>query len=71
MIEGIYPEQAAKMAISAGSIEVQRANLTVVENIDAKIEMLKAEIARLEASKATLGPLLDMKIRDIREAMQY
>ena len=46
-------------------------NPTVVENIDAKIASMKAEIARLEASKITLAPLLSMKIRDIREAMNY
>lgn len=53
------------------SMEVQRANLTVGENIDNKIAMLKKEIERLEASKATLGPLMGMRIRDIRDAMMY
>lgn len=46
-------------------------NPTVEENIDAKINMLKAEIVRLEESKKTLAPLLHMRIRDIREAMNY
>ncbi len=46
-------------------------NPTVGENIDSKIATLKKEIKRLEASKETLGPLMDMKIRDIREAMSY
>jgi len=50
---------------------LQRANLTVGENIDLKIRQLQAEIDRLEASKSTLGPLLEMKIGDIREAMNY
>lgn len=46
-------------------------NPTVEENIDTKIAMLRKEIERLEESKKTLGPLMGMKIRDIREAMNY
>lgn len=52
-------------------VVAQRMTLTVGENIDMKIKHLKAEIARLESSKETLGPLLGMKIGDIREAMNY
>ena len=44
---------------------------TISENIEAKITALKAEIERLEKSKETLAPLMGMKIRDIREAMNY
>ncbi len=46
-------------------------NPTVGENIDSKISMLRAEIHRLEQSKETLATLLNMKIRDIREATNY
>ena len=46
-------------------------NPTVQENIDKKIETLKAEIERLEASKIELAPLMAMRIRDIRDAMNY
>lgn len=46
-------------------------NPTVEENIDARINSMKAEIARLEESKKTLGPLLPMRISDIRSAMNY
>lgn len=46
-------------------------NPTVGENIDFKIEQLKREIARLEASKIELAPLMNMRIRDIRDAMNY
>lgn len=46
-------------------------NPTVGENIDARIAQMKAEIARLEESKASLAPLLQMKISDIRSAMNY
>lgn len=51
-------------------VDVQQ-SITVEENIDNKIRHLQAEIARLEASKQELLPLLGMKIRDIREAMNY
>jgi len=53
------------------AIGVLDRNPTVEENIDTKIAMLRKEIERLEESKKTLGPLMAMKIRDIREAMNY
>mgnify|MGYP001561978340 CR=1 FL=1 len=65
----MYPNEVRCEAKSG--ISVQQANLTVVENIDQKIAQLQAEIVRLEASKTTLAPLLGMRIRDIREAMNY
>lgn len=46
-------------------------NPTVEENIDRKISYLQGEIDRLVKSKADLGPLLKMRIRDIRQAMEY
>jgi hypothetical protein len=46
-------------------------NPTVEENIDRRIAQLKAELANLEESKKTLGPLLPMRISDIRRAMSY
>lgn len=46
-------------------------NLTVGQNLDAKIANLRKELARLEHSKLTLGPLLDMNINDLRNAMSY
>jgi len=64
--EACYPEPK-----TIGGSMLQTANLTVNENIDKKIAQLKAEIERLEQSKVTLAPLLGMKIRDIREAMNY
>ncbi len=48
-----------------------RSERTVIENIDAKIYALKLEIERLEASKKTLGPILQIRIRDLREAVSY
>jgi hypothetical protein len=46
-------------------------NPTVEENIDGKIEQYEREIARLKQSKEELAPLLKMRIRDIRQAMEY
>ena len=66
MFEGNYPTPCdAKTLIDPSS------NRTIEENIEAKITMLKAEIKRLEESKISLAPLMGMKIRDIRDAMNY
>lgn len=46
-------------------------NPTVEENIDRKIQYHQSEIDRLEKSKNDLGPLLKMRIGDIRQAMDY
>lgn len=46
-------------------------NKTVGENLDMKISRLQAEIERLKSAKESLGPLLNMKIGDIRSAMDY
>ena len=48
-----------------------RGSKTVGENINWKIDQLKREIQRLEDSKASLAPLLGMRIRDVRDAMSY
>lgn len=60
---------AAKNA--TGACIEDRSARTVEENIDIKIGALRKEIERLEESKKTLGPLLHMVIRDVREAMSY
>lgn len=46
-------------------------HLTVEENIDEKIRYFESEIVRLKQSKEDLAPLLKMRIRDIRQAMDY
>ena len=46
-------------------------NPTVEENIDEKIRYYESEIVRLKQSKEDLAPLLKMRIRDIRQAMDY
>jgi len=60
-------ESAAKQNIARG-IEH---NPTVEENIDNRIHICEMEIARLKQSKVDLSPLLKMRIRDIRSAMDY
>ena len=60
----------AEKAQCAGLID-DRGSKTVGENIDWKIAQLKNEIQRLEDSKASLSPLLGMRIRDVRDAMSY
>jgi uncharacterized small protein (DUF1192 family) len=67
---GIDNAQKAMVGYAEAGLQVQQ-NITVGENIDNKIAQMQAEIARLEASKIELAPLLGMKIRDIREAMNY
>lgn len=67
----MYAENAVMSQEKALGCGVVDRNPTVRENIDSKIAMLTKEIERLEESKVTLGPLLDMRIRDIRDAMSY
>lgn len=66
-----YTMQEAQMKGAALGCEVVDRNPTVGENIDSKIAMLKKEIERLEQSKVELAPLMNMRIRDIRDAMSY
>ena len=64
-------ELATKAAESCRVVGELDRNPTVGENIDFRIAALEKEIERLKASKLTLTPLLDMRIRDIRDAMNY
>jgi len=68
-----YKESNRHMDLVASNIskcEVEH-NPTVGENIDMKIAHLQREIARLEQSKIEMLPLMGMRIRDIRSAMEY
>jgi len=66
-----YNEGAMMQAQSCLSNQIVDRNPTVGENIDSKISMLKKEIERLEQSKVALAPLMNMRIRDIRDAMSF
>ena len=64
-----YHEGQKNLAIQSAQF-VDR-NPTVEENLDERIRYLESELQRLKDSKESLGPLLKMKIRDIRQAMDY
>lgn len=68
MIEDRYSNQMIQKECAIQQLD---RNPTVGENIDTKIAVLKQEIERLEASKIELAPLMNMRIRDIRDAMSY
>lgn len=70
MREAMVMKQAAQSAM-IGGYDIQPP--TIRENIDRQIESHMSAIARLEQTKANLGKanLLDMKISDLREAMQF
>ena len=64
-----HPEGQKNLAIQSAQL-IDR-NPTVEENLDERIRYLESELQRLKDSKESLGPLLKMKIRDIRQAMDY
>lgn len=63
----------AEQAVGQTLVGAQRIdeNPSVEENIDRKIAYHQREIERLVKSKEELAPLLKMRIRDIRQAMEY
>ena len=62
-----YPQVAEKNMALASRVDH---NPTVEENLDSRINHLRKEIERLEQSKVDLAPLLKMRIRDVRSAME-
>ena len=66
MREDYAPKAALVGAQRIGPIDH---NPTVEDNIDEKIRYYEAELVRLKQSKEDLAPLLKMRIRDIRLAM--
>jgi len=64
----MYAEQKRGAILGAQRIDH---NPTVEDNIDEKIRYYESEIVRLKQSKEDLAPLLKMRIRDIRQAMEY
>jgi uncharacterized small protein (DUF1192 family) len=71
MNEYSYAIEKQRNAMAAHGVQAIDENPTVQENIDRKIALLRREIDRLEQSKTDLNPLLQMRIRDIRQAMDY
>jgi hypothetical protein len=61
----------AVLGRSTGEMDAKMDNPTVEENINRKIKYHQMEIARLEAAKQTMQPLLHMKLGDMREVMSY
>ncbi len=67
-------QSMANCAGQLGGINAQAYSMpTVGENIDNQIKTHQAAITRLEATRASLDKanLLDLKISDLREAMNY
>lgn len=62
-----YPEVMAQKSTLGMKVDY---NPTVEENINSRIDGLRKEIERLEQSKVDLAPLLKMRIRDVRNAME-
>jgi hypothetical protein len=73
MIEKQYQEQLVMKQNTGygGLIGGIDHNPTVEENIEQKIRYHESELIRLKQSKEDLAPLLKMRIRDIRQAMEY
>lgn len=46
-------------------------NPTVGENLDNKIKQLEDALVALRQSKIDMAPLLNMRIRDVRQAMDF
>lgn len=66
-----YRSTAIGSPLTPFGIQRMDENPTVEENINRKIAYHQKEIERLEQSKLDLGPLLKMRIQDIRQAMDY
>jgi hypothetical protein len=66
-----YPQPTPERTAILGGAQRIDHNPTVEENLDERIRYLESELQRLKESKESLGPLLKMKIRDIRQAMDY
>lgn len=71
MISEDYPVNTAECESKSLEARIERDNPTVEENINRKIRYHRLEIARLEAAKIQMAPLLQMKIGDMREVMSY
>jgi len=60
--------------VIGGALSMHPESRTIGQNINARIAGLKAEIARLEGVREQLesgASLLDVRIEDLRQAMNY
>ena len=65
-----YPHKPERVGTALMANPVDH-NPTVEENINERIRYFESEIARLKQSKEDLAPLLKMRIRDLRMAVEY
>jgi hypothetical protein len=66
-----YPQPTPEHTGILASAQRIDHNPTVEENLDERIRYLESELKRVKESKESLGPLLKMRIRDIRQAMDF
>lgn len=66
-------EQAVAKYAEANMISARRMDITLRQNIDERIKQAQAHVAELEATKNRMeaSGILDMRIDDIRRAMQF
>lgn len=69
-----YPTPAGAYAAQAEMIgKARRMDITLRQNIDERIKQANAHVSELEATKERMekSGILDMRIDDIRRAMQF
>lgn len=73
MDEQEYYPPAAMEAKNALIGKARRLDITLRQNIDERIKQAQANVAELEATKERMekSGILDMRIDDIRRAMQF
>ena len=76
MDEQNYAQESNKYAMAGtaiGQIQTRRLDITLRQNIDERIKQAQAAVAELEATKDRMEKscILDMRIDDIRRAMQF
>ena len=65
------PSVAGMNSVGLQGMNAKMQNPTLRENIDARVQHYKDEIVRLEKIKEQMPQLLDVNLRDLREAMQF
>ena len=73
MDEANYPQMAEKYAGALTGAVQRKLDITLRQNIDERIKQAQAHVAELEATKTRMetSGILDMRIDDIRRAMQF